>query len=144
MASEAGIGRPRKIKNPKILWDLFTEYVAFKKGTPIKVVDFVGAQAIEVERVKYVAITMEGFSTWLFDKGVINYVFDYIKNKDGMYDAYSPTVARIKDAIFANNFEGASVGELKEQLIIRQLSIKENTSIDTTANVNILSIDPLA
>jgi hypothetical protein len=115
-----------------------------ERENPIKVTDWVGKDAVEVVKEKYCALSMEGFSVYLFEQGVINSIHDYVRNKDGYYDQFSQIIAHIKDFIYNNNFKGASVNELNPNLIARQLGIKEASTVDVTNNVSILSIDPLA
>ena len=125
-------GCPRKIESPEKLAEYFVSYVKHERDNPILVDDYVGKDAIPVTRKKYVALTMEGFNCWLFERGIIASIKDYITNKDGIYNEFSDIVTHIRAYIFHNNFKGASVNELNANLIARQLGIRDTVDTDIT------------
>lgn len=135
-------GRPRKLESPIALLDYFKQYVKEEFAKPILVTDWVGKDSIEVQRQKYVSLTMQGFNCWLFERNIIHGINDYITNKDGEYNEFSEIITYIKDFIFNHNFKGASVNELNPNLIARQLSIKETSEVSVDAKVTNTNLTP--
>lgn len=130
-------GQPKKIESPEKMWSLFMDYKDHELANPIKRRDYVGKDGRPEDTKMYCALTMEGFSCYLCDLGIIDSVDDYVKNKNGLYDAYSPIITRIKNYIYNHNFKGAGVGLLKENLIARQLGIKDKQEIEHKGELNI-------
>lgn len=103
-------GRPKKIKKPSDLWEYFVEYRTHVKANPKKIKDWVGKDAREVTREKERPVSMDGFENWLADKGVINDLGDYLKNKDGRYSEFAPICSRIKKNIREDHTDGGMTG----------------------------------
>ncbi|UII80012.1 terminase small subunit [Flagellimonas sp. CMM7] len=103
---------PKKkyIETPEELWNLFTEYRDEKKSDPIMVVDFVGKDATKVFKPHQRPLTLEGFSSWLFEKQIIKNVWHYFTNADGKYDEYLDICRAIKEIIRTDQIEGGMVG----------------------------------
>jgi hypothetical protein len=105
-----GKGRPKNIPTPEYMWELFVEYKKSIKETPIKVHDFVGKDADEVERKKERPLTLEGFSNWCFEKDITTNIDQYFANTDGLYKDFLSICSRIRLIIKQDQIEGGMVG----------------------------------
>lgn len=113
------MGKNKYIETPDLLWELFTEYKTITKANPRLKHVFVGKDGNsnyeELER----PLTMEGFEGYVFEKGVINDLGDYFKNKDGRYSDYAPICSRIKQKIRQDQIEGGMVGQYNASITQR-------------------------
>ena len=113
------MGKNKYIENSDVMWELFTEYKKETKSKPRLKHVFVGKDGNsnheELER----PLTIEGFECFCFDKGVINDLGDYFKNKDGRYSEYAPICSRIKQAIRCDQIEGGMVGQYNPSITQR-------------------------
>jgi hypothetical protein len=57
---------------------------------------------------------------------------------------YLDIITQVKQMMFAYKLEGAAAGLLHANIIARELGLKEQSEVNTNANINILNIDPLA
>ena len=106
----AKVGRPKNIETPEKMWELFLDYKQSIKGTPIKVHDFVGKDAEEVERKKERPLTLEGFSNWCFEKDITTNIDQYFANSKDIYPEFSSICSRIRLIIKQDQIEGGMVG----------------------------------
>ena len=119
-------GKP-KAYQPEGLWDKFREYTKdiqstkWHKNEAIKGGDSAGLiVSVPTER----PFTITGFCVF----AEISTSTFYLYEKD---DAYSPIITRIRDVCFAQKFEGAAVGAFNDNIIARDLGLKEQTDITT-------------
>lgn len=127
------LGRPKKIESPEILWEHFQNYKEKAKSSPIKVKDWVGKDAIEVEREKERPLTFEGFENYCFENNIINDLGDYFANKDGSYSDYSAICRAIKRIIREDQISGGMAGIYNPSITQRLNSLVEKTE---NKNVN--------
>tara|TARA_R110000868_G_scaffold119513_5_gene317276 strand:- start:18531 stop:18962 length:432 start_codon:yes stop_codon:yes gene_type:complete len=130
-------GQPRNLDNPEQLWEHFQGYVKYEKDNPFTRRDYVGKDGRAEDTDLLAPLTMEGFKTYLWDIGV-GCIDRYLKNSNEAFNEYVPIFTRIKDKIFSHNFKGASGNLMKENLISRQLGLKEQTE-----NINVNKEVPL-
>jgi hypothetical protein len=135
------MGRHKHIKTPEIMWDLFDEYRKWAKDNPIKKQDFVGKDAIEVDRELSRALTMDGFENYLADKGVISDASDYFENKGEAYTDYKRVCARIKRVIRQDQIEGGMAGIYNPNITQRLNNLVEKVQEDGTKQLIIKVID---
>lgn len=121
-------GRPKNIESPKQMWDLFCEYRDAIKQSPIFVRDWVGAGAMQVERPKEKPLTYEGFSNFVFEKGVINDTDDYFANTNNSYSDFSEVCSRIKRCIRQDQIEGGMAGIYNPSITQRLNNLAETTN----------------
>lgn len=126
----AKLGRPKSIETPEIMWQLFTEYKEAVKDKPIKVQDFVGKDAIEVDRKKERPLTMDGFQNFLDDKDIISDVTDYFENKEGRYTDFVRICSRIRRNIRQDQIEGGMAGIYNPSITQRLNGLAEKTEVD--------------
>jgi len=65
----------------------------------------------------------EGFECYLEDRGIINDLGDYSKNKEQRYTEYAPIITRIQKNCFVHNYKGAAVGLFNANLIAKKLGL---------------------
>ena len=119
-------GRPKKIKKPLALWELFAAYRSNTKSNPIIIVDWVGKDAIRVNREKERPLTMEGFENYCEDKNIIVELKDYFSNKDYRYDEFAPICTRIRREIRQNHIEGGMTGIFNTSITQRLNNLVEH------------------
>lgn len=121
------MGVHKNIESPEIMWSYFERYRETIKGKPIHVHDFVGKDAVEVERKKERPLTMEGFQNWLDDNDIISDVTDYFENKDDRYKDFVRICSRIKRTIRQDQIEGGMAGIYNPSITQRLNSLVEKT-----------------
>jgi hypothetical protein len=92
------------------MWDYFIQYRKSIKETPIKIHDFVGKDADEVERKKERPLTLEGFSNWCFENKITSNIDNYFSNSNDSYKDFSSICSRIRLIIKQDQIEGGMVG----------------------------------
>lgn len=113
-------GRDLIFSSPEILWDAAKEYFEATVGRPWIQEDWVGKDAIKVERKTTPPFTLTGLfifldihkSTWSL----------YRERKD-----FIDVVTRIEDIIYTQKFEGATVGAYNSSIIARDLGLVDKT-----------------
>jgi len=104
------MGRPNKIKDPEQLMELFRDYERATKENPYKVIDYAGKDAIAVYRYKERPLTMEGFSNYVYELGIVHGLENYFANSRGRYKRFSSICRVIKDKIRQDQIEGGMAG----------------------------------
>lgn len=123
----ANVGRPRIVKTPKELGELFEKYVAEMKERTIckkkQVTGTVGESSIdktEIEEVPY-PITKEGFTNWL---GVHPHYLDELPEE--FSDIKSRVCAYCRDV----NMAGAKAGLFNPSIVARQFGLVEKKEVE--------------
>ena len=129
------------IKSPKILWELFEEYVKHEKDNPMTKTEYVGRDGNAVTTNLQVPITFVGFEVFLADKGVINDLGDYSANTNGKYEEFSTIITRIRNNCFSQNFKGAAVGLFNPNLIARKLGLVDKKETEVKGEPRVFKID---
>jgi len=131
-------GRPKNIKTPEILWQLFEDYVKHEADNPMYKVEYVGKEG-RVERTPLeTPITFLGFEVWLADNDYIQQLSDYVANIDGRYSEFTTILTRIRNCCYVHNFKGASVGLFNANIIARKLGLTEKQEVtQTTHTINL-------
>lgn len=119
------MGVHKNIESPEQLMQYFKDYQDYCKNNPIFKQDFVGKDATEVQRQLERPMSWVGFEAYLYNMEIINDMGDYEKNKEGRYADFAPIISRIKTFIRTDQWEGASVGIYKENIIARTLGLVE-------------------
>lgn len=114
-------GRDKMFADPNVLWESACEYFAYCEDTPLLEHDFVGKDAIEVDKNKMRAFTWEGLELFLD----IHSLRDYKTNPD--YKDFSQVITRIEKVIYTQKFTGAAAGLLNPNIIARDLGLKDKT-----------------
>ncbi len=131
-------GRPKNIKTPEILWQLFEDYVKHEADNPMYKVEYVGKEG-RVERTPLeTPITFLGFEVWLANNDYIQQLSDYVANIDGRYSEFTTILTRIRNCCYVHNFKGASVGLFNANIIARKLGLTEKQEVtQTTHTINL-------
>jgi len=103
-------GRPLKIESPEKMWEYFLAYKNKIKNSPFVVTDWVGGMAKEVSRHKEKPLTLEGFSVYCFEHGIVHRIHDYFGNKNEAYNDFSEICHAIKEVIRQDQIEGGMAG----------------------------------
>ncbi len=123
------------IESPEKMWELFEEFVKFKKNNPILVQDFVGKDGDEVHRTKERPLTIEGFEVFLYNKDIISDISHYFANLDGRYSEYVAICSRIKKAVRNDQIEGGMAGIYNPSITQRLNGLTEKT--DNTQRIDL-------
>lgn len=134
-------GRPKAFENPEQLWTLFELYKKWVKKNPFLVHDFVGKDATEVRKQRERPITWVGFESWLCQNDYAEHLGHYEQNtgKNGNYDEFMPTIARIKKQCRASVVDGALANVFNPNIAARVEGLKEVSEIDINANRKAMS-----
>lgn len=117
------MGVHKNIQTPDILLQYFKEYQQYCKDNPILKEDYVGKNADKVYRELERPLSWVGFESFLYNQEIVYDLRDYENNKDGRYEDFAPIITRIKSWIKTDQFEGATVGIYKENIISRMLGL---------------------
>jgi hypothetical protein len=123
-------GNKKYIDSPEIMWELFEEYQAKVKSNPFMVRDWVGGMAMQVERPKEKPLTYEGFSNYVFSKGILKDTDDYFGNTGGAYEQFSDVCSRIKRVIREDQIAGGMAGMYNPSITQRLNNLVEKTQTD--------------
>ena len=135
------MGRPfgtKKIKTPEELWQHFLAYEKETKSHPYLVTDWVGKDAMEVQRPKEKPLSLEGFERYLAMADIINDISNYLENKDEAYDDYTGTVKAIKACTRADQIDGGCAGMYAPGIIARLNGLTDKS--ESTINANVTQI----
>ena len=126
------MAKHKYIQTPEIMWELFEGYRTKVKSNPFIVTDWVGGMAKEVNRAKEKPLTLEGFSTYCFEIGILHRVHDYFGNKNDAYAEFSDICHAIKEIIRQDQIEGGMAGIYNPSITQRlnNLVDKQETSIN--------------
>ena len=120
------------IETPERMLELFLAYKQKVKSNPIIVTDWVGGMAKEVQREKERPLTLEGFSVYCFEEGIIKSVHDYFSNKNNEYADYSNICSRIKEIIRVDQIDGGMAGIYNPSITQRLNGLVEKQQNEVT------------
>lgn len=105
------MGRFKLISTPEIMYELFCDYKKHEKANPIKVKDWVGKDAIQVEREKERPLTMEGFENYVAGLPDMPLSLEqYFSNTDNAYSDFLAICSRIRREIRQDQIAGGMAG----------------------------------
>lgn len=110
-------GRDKIFETPEILWDAAKEYFEWVDANPIEAQDNKGTK--HVNTVKFNRPYTEDALCIFLDIGNST-LHDYKKRED-----FSDVIRKIEAVIRNQKFEGAAVGIFKENIIARDLGLKD-------------------
>jgi len=129
----------KNIKTPEILWEHFESYKTECKANPRKENYWSNRIEKEVSISRERVMTWEGFEIWLRKNKIIVNIDDYKANKEERYSEYANIIHTIGREIWEDKFTGAVSGIYKENIIARELGIKDRSDI-TSDNKPITTI----
>lgn len=110
-------GKPKGIKTPEAMWDLFEAYRSEVKDNPRKKIVFVGKEGSREEEPLERPLTIEGFRSFGHRNG--KSVEHYFANTDQAYNDYRTVCSRIRDEIRLDQIEGGMVGQYNPSITQR-------------------------
>lgn len=128
-------GRPKNIESPEALHELFEEYKQWVKENPFMVHDYVGKDAIEVERRKQRPLSWVGFEGFLARAGIIEHLGNYEQNTGGTYTAFLPIIRVCKKQCSADIVDGALAGVYAHNLAARIEGISDKKELEAQVNI---------
>lgn len=129
------MGKKKYIETPKLLMDYFYQYCDFVHKTPLfeNVFHQRSGEVMQVPRQR--PLTWIGFENWLYNQKIICDLSKYEQNDREAYTNYLPTIARIKDMIYQNKFDGAAVNLFNPSFIGKDIGLIEKTDVKTEIDV---------
>lgn len=109
--------------SPTILWEACVEYFEATDQRKWVRKDWVGKDAIEVERETDTPYTLTGLFVFL---DIDRKTWDLYRNRED----FIPVVTRVEQIMYTQKFEGATVGAFNANIIARDLGLKDNTQTD--------------
>ncbi len=127
------MAKHKYIETPEKMWELFTAYKKEVKDNPTIVQDFVGRDAMEVERQKERPLIMEGFECYILDHTKINYpdLTRYFEGKpENSFSAFVPVCSRIRLEIRRDHINGGMTEIYNASITQRLNNLKETTVLE--------------
>lgn len=125
-------GSFRTFSSSEEMWNVFLEYKTWCELNPIFIEDYVGKDAIRVDRKKPRPLTIEGFENFVMRKGWCIADFDYLKSPEET-DVLEQVIRRVRSEIRQNQLEGGMVGIFSGNIVSRLNRLAEN--VDTRVTV---------
>lgn len=119
-------GKPKAFKNPEHLWHVACQYFDRITKNPFYKEDFVrgGDEAGTIVKLKTIRpFTWAGLEDFCNEKGYLNCLEDYQRNKDNRYTEYASVIRAIDKTMRTQKFEGAAVGAFNANIISRDLGL---------------------
>lgn len=122
--------KQKYIETPEKLYQYFSEYKEWVKQNPYKWHDFVGKDAEEVWKLRQRPLTWIGFEGYLAERDIISHLGHYEQNTDGSYEAYLPTIARIKRECSSDVVSGALAGVYQQNVATRVEGLTDKREVE--------------
>lgn len=134
-------GRDKLFESPDLLWESACEYFEWCDENPFIQIDFKGKDAYKVEIPRMRPYTIQGLCLYLDCNTVyFNHFEESLKSKDNKVDkGFSKVITRIRETIYQQKFEGASVGFFNANIIARDLGLADKKEIDADVKQEIKS-----
>ncbi len=126
-------GRDKLFETPELLWEAACEYFEYTDGRKWIKKDWVGKDAIEVERESSPPYTLTALCLYLDVNTAYFRQFKQLiaQKEDQSSKDFSTVITRIEDTIYSQKFEGAAVGAFNANIIARDLGLKDQTDVTT-------------
>lgn len=124
------VGRPRLLKSPDEMWNLFTDYVDHARLHPVikRELNQRTGEVIEIPIDR--PLTIEGFFTFAWDR--IGDIHAYFYNKDNQYPDFSTIVMRVKESIREQQISGGMGGVYNANLTARLNGLTDKVQNEIT------------
>ncbi len=120
-------GRDKLFASPELLWEAAEGYFTHTDSRKWVKKDWVGKDADEVLRENETPYTLAGMC--LYFNCSRHWWNEF---KDAKHTDFLEVITRIENIMFAQKFEGAAVGAFKENLIARELGLKDASDVNIT------------
>lgn len=126
----------KKIKSPEELGSHFEDYRVYNSTDFLyeTIPNFKTGGYAKVPKER--ALTFEGFQRYLRKHKIICNLHDYKANTDNRYSEYASIIRDIQQECDADQFDKASTGLLKENIISRRLGYSEKRDHSGSVTVN--------
>ena len=104
--------------------------MAWVEANPYIKQDWVGKDAIPVERIQQRPITFVGFEKWLCLNGVISDLSSYEKNENDSYREYHPILARIRKICNGDIVEGSAANVFNASIAARVAGLVDRREVE--------------
>jgi len=132
------MAKPKYIKTPEILWEMFEAYKEKTQSNP-RLIDKALQSGKVVQEALRVPLTLEGFEVWGYEQGVT--LEHYFRNTNNAYDEYCTICQRIKKSIRQDQIEGGMVGQYNPSITQRLNNLTEKTDVTSNGeNINEIKI----
>lgn len=115
-------GRDKLFASPELLWDAACEYFQWCEDNPLKEQQIVKFKAhferVEVDKMR--PFTLQGLAGHL---GCSTEYFRHFEENNKDSKDFMPIIARIRDVIYQQKFEGAASGFFAPNIIARDLGL---------------------
>jgi hypothetical protein len=118
-------GRDLIFSSPEILWEAAKEYFEATVNRPWTRTDWVGKDAVRVERETTPPFTLTTLFMFL---DISRGTWDNYKQVEGFLEI----ITRIEQVIYSQKFEGATVGVYNSNIIARDLGLTDKQEISKT------------
>lgn len=141
------LGRPKKIENPDILWDLAVNYFQATDSSPwyknevIKSGDLAGCIISVPTTVPY---TWSGLEMFCIVHGYNTRLDQYRFNLKGAYDDFHDVLEAISRIMYSQKFTGAAVGAFNSSIISADLGLANKTIVETKDTTEDFDYDDLS
>jgi hypothetical protein len=122
------MAKPKYIKTPEILWEMFEAYKDKVQSNP-RLIDKALQSGKVVQEALRVPLTLEGFEVYGYEQGVT--IEHYFRNTNQAYDEYCTICQRIKKSIRQDQIEGGMVGQYNPSITQRLNNLTEKTDVTT-------------
>lgn len=119
-------GRDKIFASAELLWEAACEYFTYCDENPWVKKDWVGKDAIEVERETQTPYTLSGLCLYV---GASESWWKNFRKGDNLDNDFLSTITRIEDVIRTNKMEGAIVGVYNANIVSRDLGLQDNQEI---------------
>lgn len=116
-------GAPPKFDSPETLWKHAQEYFTWCRENPLISVEYFGKDAKEKLVPKVRAFTWTGLQVWLGVSELRSY--RGTGKTPNLAREFSQVIKQIEQIIYTQKFEYAAAGFLKENIIIRDLGLRD-------------------
>lgn len=125
-------GRDKLFASPDLLWKAACEYFEATDARKWVKKDWVGKDAIEVDRETAPPYTMEGLCLYLdCNLDYFNRFYRALEGKDDQESKdFCHIVMRVKQIVYQQKFEGAAVGTYNPSIIARDLGLRDKVETE--------------
>ena len=120
-------GRELIFSSPTVLWEACVEYLEATDARVWVKKDWVGKNAIPVDRETVPPYTLTGLFVFL---DIDRKTWDLYRNRED----FIPVVTRIEQIMYTQKFEGATVGAFNPSIIARELGLKDTSEVNINAD----------
>lgn len=141
MAKNGNIHPTRIFNKPEELLKAWNEYKKErdKEAKEWETVNYVGKDGKRVVDYPKMPYLIDGFLTWFYEKNN-QFIHQYIKNKDNLYDDFVPIVTHMKTERNNSIKTGTLLGKYNASMGNRIVGLADTTKTEVSVNSNIPDI----